>query len=466
MHRISIGILLISLILVPTAVFVRPADATSSQVSFGAVQNLSAGMAGNDTAPVVATVGSNVYVAWEDNPAKGHPVTYFTTSADNGTSGTWSTPIAFSGLPGGATPQTSAVQIAAEGEYVFLTWEQNSQTAYAISANYGTTFTYGLLTVPSTLTGTMSGEVVSACGTYAYFTWADILSSNSKDKPIVFVQAHDTTGNGNFVFSTAKSLSSTNSNHEEDESACTGSYVYVVWDSIYFTVSKNNGATWSTAKQLRPAGGNGGSLAREPMVSASGPNVYVTTPSDTTPDGSYQTFVVVSNNHGATFSPAKDLSYGYLSNAREVQVASSGTNVYITSRGESATVSGTQQYIYVSNNNGSTFSAPILLGPKLPNPENGFGGLAIYGNNVFVQWVHNAKSKGVQQVFFAASQDNGATWAPNQQLSSSTGGVVGYGDPSGGQGPLIAAGMGNVYAVWQDNTTGGGDIYFIAGTAA
>jgi len=450
-----------------TAIFIQPVgaqQADSSQVSFGAIQNLSLGMAGNDTAPVVATVGSQVYVAWEDNPAKGHPVTYFTTSGDNGTSGTWSTPIAFSGLSGGATPQTSAVQIAASGSNVFLTWEQGGQTAYAISTNNGALFNYGLFTVPSTLTGSMSGEVVSACGNYAYFTWADILSSNTKDKPIVFIQAH--VSSGTFALTTAVSLSSTNSAHEEDENACSGNYVYVVWDSIYFTRSSNNGVTFPKVVQLKPSGGSGGALSREPMVSASGPNVYVTFPSDSTPDGSYQTYVVVSNNYGSTFAPAKDLSYGYLSNAREIQVTSNyykgQYNVYITSRGESATVSGTQQYIYVSNNAGITFTPPILLGPKLPNPENGFGGVAVDGNNVYVQWVHNAKSKGVQQTFFAASQDNGTTWAPNQQLSSSGSGVVGYGDPAGGQGPLIAAGLGNVYVVWQDNTTGGGDIYFIS----
>ena len=397
-------------------------------------------------------------MSWVDNPPNpGHPLVDFTYSSNNG--GSWSTPIAFTGFSGGATPYSSSVQIAAEGTYVFLTWEQGGQTAYAISSNSGVTFNkVGLFTIPANLLGSMSGEAVSACGSYAYFTWADILTATST-KPIVFVQAHDP-GTGVFSFSTPKALSSTYSAHEEDENACSGNYVYAVWDSIYFVVSPNNGVTWSSALQLSPGGVSGG-LSREPMLSASGPNVYVTYPSSKTPDGSYQTFVVVNNNYGSpkSWSAPKDISYGYLTNTREVQVTSSGSNVYITTRGKSSTAGGTQQYVYVSTNNGATFTSPILLGPKLPNPENGFGGLAVDGSNVYVTWVHNAKSKGVQQIFFAASQDSGSTWANNQQMSASTGGVLGYGDPEGGQGPLIAANSGHVYVAWEDNSTGNGDIY-------
>jgi hypothetical protein len=210
------------------------------------------------------------------------------------------------------------------------------------------------------------------------------------------------------------------------------------------------------------------------MVSAastsSGIRVYVTTPSNSTPDGSYQTFVIVcapttTVKSGVTMivngcGAAKDLSIGFLSNAREVQIASSGNYVYITSRGQVNNTGGTQQFIYVSSNAGATFTPPTQLSVKLPNPENGFGGVTVNGNNVYVLWQHNTKAKGVQQMVFAASQDNGATWAPYQQVSNSTSGVEGYGDPSGGQGPMVAANSGHVFTVWQDNSTGVANIYF------
>ena len=443
------------------------AAAESVPVNLGTVENLS-NSPNASTAPVVAAVNNFVYVAWEEKVPGSQHVTYFQTSNNYGVAGSWVMNMSFD-MTGGASPQTSAVQIAAEGKYVFLTWEQDNLTAYAISADNGMTFTSGIFTIPSQYTGTMSGEAVSACGAWGYFTWSDI-ETIGHSRPILFVSAHDTTGNGNFVFSTAKSLSTTSSAHGEDENACSGPYVYAVWDSIYFTRSTNNGVTWSTVKQLKPSGGSGGSLSREPMISASGPNVYVTFPSNATPTGQYETFVVVSNNHGATFALAEDISINFMTNTREVQVLASGANVWITTRGKSMTVGGTQQYVYTSNNNGSTFSAPILAGgSKLPNPENGFGGLAVNGTNVYVQWIHNPPGKnfkGIQQIFLSASQDSGNTFASYQQLSQSTAGTIGYGDPSGGQGPQVAASGSHVYSVWIDLSSNAGDVLFVASTLA
>jgi hypothetical protein len=449
------------------------ADA-STPVNFGAIQNLTNGPPGSvSSAPVVNTVGSHVYVAWEEKPSSNqHVTTYFVTSADNGT--TWGPIISFMGMPGGASSQTSAVQMASEGKYVFLTWAQGPLTAYAISSDFGGHFNQnGTLSGP---TGTMSGEAVAACGTYAYFTWSDQVTGSSS-RPILISVAHDT-GSGTFTISSPLSISGSTSKHGEDEVACVGNDVFITWDSIFLTGSADNGVHFNTPQQIKSPGGSGGSLAREPMIStsmtSSGLRVYVTTPSNSSPDGSYQTWVIVCApttqvKSGVTMivnncATAKDLSYGYLSNAREVQITSSGNNVYITSRGQVNNANGTQQFIYVSTNAGATFTPPIALSPKLPNPENGFGGVTVYGSNVYVLWQHNTKAKGVQQMVFAASQDNGATWAPYQQVSNSTSGVEGYGDPSGGQGPMVSANSGHVFTVWQDNSTGVANIYFRTGT--
>jgi len=440
------------------------AAAESVQVNLGSIQNLT-NSTNASTAPVVAAVNNYVYVAWEEKVPGSQHVTYFQASSDNGA--TWAPQISFD-MVGGASPQTSAVQMDAVGNHVYLTWEQDNQTAYALSADNGATFTSGIFTIPTPLTGTMSGEALAACGSWVYFTWSDI-ETIGHSRPILFASVHDTTGTGSFVFSTPKSISTQASAHGEDETACVGNNVYTVWDSIYFTRSTNNGLNWAPVKQLRPAGGSGGSLSREPMISASGTDVYVTFPSNATPDGSYQSWIAVSHDSGNTFAPAKIVSTG-MSNTREVQVLSSGDNVWVTSRGKSATVGGTQQYVYTSHDDGNTFSAGILAGgKKLPNPENGFGGLAVNGSNVYVQWIHNPPGKnfkGIQQMFLSASQDNGDTFAPYQQLSQSTGGTIGYGDPAGGQGPQVSASGAYVYSVWIDLSTNAGDVYFMASTLA
>jgi hypothetical protein len=436
--------------------------ATQGVVTFSPIQNLSNDPQ-NSTAPVVAAVGTNVYVAWEDRPSLNtHIETYFTSNNNSGTAGYWKPITMFSGMSGTASPQTSAVQIAAVGSDVFLTWNQGTGTAYAISTNNGTSFTYNVLNVSSTYSsGTQSGEAVAACGSYAYFTFAD---STSSAKPIFIDVAH-VSGSTVTVNPVATPISGSSSRHGEDEVACSGNIVYVTWDSIYVTQSYNNGATFTAPKQISPTGGVAGSLSREPMVAACGSYAYITFPSSKTPDGSYQTFVVVGKTTGTTttWAAAQDISYGYLENSREVQVTCQNSYVYITSRGESSNAKGTQQYIYVSSNNGTSFAPPSMLGPKLANPENGFGGVRASGNNVYVTWIHNPSAKGVQQIFFASNPDNGtggvSDWT-QQQVSSSTAGVVGYGDPNGGQGPLIATSIGIVYLVWQDNSVGGGDIFF------
>jgi hypothetical protein len=443
------------------------AAATTPTISFGAIQNLTNDPAAS-TAPVVATVGSHVYVAWESKPSgSGHRVTMFTTSSNNG--GSWSTPVTFTGngLSGSASPQLDAVQIATSNNYVYLTWEQGGQTAYAANSNFGagtlSSWTYGVMSVAGTSlpSGPMAAEAVTATSNYAYFTWADNTSN------ILFSQIHDT-GNGVFSApSTPKNLVISGtffSAHGEDESASvtvgSTNYVYVVWDSIFFTVSSDNGQTFATPVNIKPTACVYPCLSREPMISASGNYVYVTYPSDVS--GPYQTYIVVNNNLGNPTSwGSPQLLSGGLSNTREVQVTSNGNNVYVTSRGTSNQAKGTQQYVYISNNNGGTFAAPLLLG-SLPGSESGFGGWALDPTTgaIFVQWPHNSPS----QLYVSGSKDLGAHFSAPQQVSKSTGGVVAMGDPGGSQGPLAAALSNHLYFVWEDDSTGSGDIYFVAAT--
>ncbi len=435
------------------------AKAPSPRFTFS-IQNLS-NDSGASTAPVVATVNYGghqyVYVAWEDK-TPGKTTTFFRVSVDGGI---FKTPTEFTGLGGSANAQDSAVQIAAEGQYVFLTWEQDDQSAYAISSNNGATFSSNLFSVTGALSGTMTGEAISACGRYAYFTWADFETSGL-NKPILYVVAHDK-GGGDFTFTSPTAVSSTASAHGEDESACVGDYVYIVWDSIYFTASSNHGKSFSTPQQLHSPYCSFPCLAREPMISANGTNVYVTFPSDNTTTlgvtGPYNTYIVVSHDNGATFPKGPQLLSKGFSNTREVQVASYGSNVYVTSRGTKSGVAGTQQYIYVSTDSAGTFSAgiPLASSPQ-SGPENGFGGFALdqTTGNVYVQWLHGI----ISQLYISESTNSGASWSGGQQVSQSTGGVIAMGDPHGGQGPVAAADNGKVYIVWEDTSTGNGDIYF------
>jgi hypothetical protein len=424
-------------------------------VSFGSIQNLSKN-SGTSTAPVVATVGNFVYVAWEDT-SNGGRQTFMRTSTNDGVS--WGATQSCS-LPGNADPDLSAVQIATAGSNVYLTWDQGGAAGFAFSTNNGASYTCKIISGGAPA-GTDTGEALAASVDTVYVAWAAKETSGNGE----IIETSSTNSGATFstpiTISTGASGGPTNTHTDEDEVAASGSYVYVVWDSIWFSSCHNSCASigsWSTPQQLHPAACIYPCLSREPMISATGSDVYVTYPSDVS--GPYQTYIVVSNNNGQTFGLPQLLSGG-LSNTREVQVTSNGNDVFVTSRGTKSGVSGTQQYVYVSTDSGSSFAAPILLG-SLPGAENGFGGFALDSSNgnVFVQWPHNTPS----QVYISESTNTGSTWSAPQQVSSSTAGVVAMGDPGGSQGPLAAAGGGHVYVVWEDTSTGNGDIYFVAGT--
>ncbi len=441
--------------------FSGAASATSGGVTFGAIQNLSINP-GASTAPVVATTSDGthqyVYVAWEDT-SNGGSKTFFQRSTDGGTM--WGFVIVFTGISGKANARTSAVQIAAEGQYVFLTWEQGSQTAFASSSDYGATFSCGASsTIACVLSagvpaGVMTAQAVAASGSNVYVGWADSASDGSQ---YIFLAASTNAG---ATFSTPVQLNTgaAEFTHGETELAASGNYVYATWDLVWFSVSADNGQTWSTPTQMIPSSCFFPCIGREPMISASGSYVYLTFPMGGYHGaGSYSAIVNVSPDNGNTWTQI-NLSGAYLSNIREVQVTSYGDNVYVTSRGTNTGVKGVQQYVYVSNDDGKDWAGPTILG-VLSGAENGFGGLAVDQSTgaVYVQWPHG----NTGQVYLSASQDDGATWSAVQQVSASTGGVVSMGDPSGGQGPMAAAGNGYLFVVWEDLSTGNGDIYFAA----
>jgi hypothetical protein len=71
-----------------------------------------------------------------------------------------------------------------------------------------------------------------------------------------------------------------------------------------------------------------------------------------------------------------------------------------------------------------------------------------YGNNVYVVWQDNSTGNG--DIYLRRSTDGGQVFQDILNLSNNTG---------SSQIPQIAVSGNNVYVVWQDNSTGNGDIY-------
>src|ERR687898_693792 len=73
---------------------------------------------------------------------------------------------------------------------------------------------------------------------------------------------------------------------------------------------------------------------------------------------------------------------------------------------------------------------------------------AISGSNVYVVWSDNATGNG--DIYFKRSVDNGTSFGNAENLST---------NPGNSTAAQIAAYQDNVYVVWEDATTGNGDIY-------
>jgi hypothetical protein len=74
-------------------------------------------------------------------------------------------------------------------------------------------------------------------------------------------------------------------------------------------------------------------------------------------------------------------------------------------------------FIRVSNDSGATFSNAVNLSNN-GSVQSNYKILA-YGNNVYLTWIDS--SRGNDEVFFRSSNDNGATWNPVINLSHNAG---------------------------------------------
>ncbi|MDF2736609.1 MAG: exported protein of unknown function [Nitrososphaeraceae archaeon] len=339
---------------------------------------------GDSSDPQITSEGNNVYVVWQDTSHGGLDI-FFAVSNDNGQ--TFSTPIILSNTVSGLLPQ-----ISVSGNNVYVTWATSSEIFFAVSNDNGQTFS-----TPINLSNTIGYSIfpqISSEGNNVYVVWQD-------------------TG------ATFSSL------------------------DIFFAVSNDNGQTFSTINFTN----NPSSASVIPQISSEGNNVYVVWPDTGDLFSSLDVFFAVSNDNGQTFSTPINLS-NTTGNSGDAQISSEGNNVYVTWQDDTSFLGSSVIGFAVSNDNGQTFSSPIIL--STTTESSGDPQITSEGNNVYVTWEDT--SHGIAEIFFAFSTDNGQTFSTPDNLSENTGG-------SGN--PHISSEGNNVYVVWDDNTPGNNDIFFI-----
>jgi hypothetical protein len=154
--------------------------------------------------------------------------------------------------------------------------------------------------------------------------------------------------------------------------------------------------------------------------------------------GHTQVFFSASHDNGSTFSTPEDLSNDQ-GIAQNPQVATRNGNVYVIWQDSSNGL--VQLFFTASRDRGNTWSTPQAITGSTGSVDSST--MISVGSSVFIAWSDN--SQGHDQVFFLASQDNGTTFASKVSISADAGTATS---------PRIASQLGYVFIVWEDNSAG------------
>jgi len=346
------------------------------------------------------------------------------------------------------TGTSNSAQISSSGNNVYVVWTDDTfdtdDIFFAVSNDNGQTFT-----TPHNLSNSTNGAdnpQISSSGNNVYVVWSQFVpvGPTSFRGDIFFSVSTD---NGQ-TFSTPDNISENDGSSGPVQISSSGNNVYVVWgeliagnSDIFFAFSTNNGQTFSTPDNLSETTGP----SDAPQISSEGNNVYVVWRDITFPNSDI--FFAFSTNNGQTFSTPDNLSETTGPSADAPQISSEGNNVYVV--WEDNTLGNSDIFFAFSTNNGQTFSTPDNLSEEntgsSEDPQ-----ISSEGNNVYVVWEDD--TPGNDDIFFAFSTNNGQTFSTPDNLSENDG---------TSEDPQISSEGTNVYVVWTDDTLGnGGDIFY------
>jgi len=238
-----------------------------------------------------------------------------------------------------------------------------------------------------------------------------------------------------------------------------GNYVYCVWEDlrsgmndIYFNRSVYYGKTWQTDQFID---GSNTTIGGFPVIASADSNVYLAWEDNRHPSND-EIYFSYSNNNGTSFSPPVLMSTGDVpgnSRSYSPRLACSGNYVYcmwIDTRTGSF-----QPWVSYSLNNGVNWQPPVMISQGLGSfcriPLE--GGLECTGNYVYACWADDRSA--VYEIYFNRSINNGLVWGSDIQINNG-GFTCGF--------PDMNINGNNVYIAWHDdrNNPGAGpsDIYY------
>jgi hypothetical protein len=396
--------------------------------------------------PMVASVGSNVYVSWSESSGG----IKFRASLDYGQQ--WlpsvSSPALTVSPQGGEYGIVQFPVMCANASDVFIAWSQavgssGLQIFEATSLNNGSSFSVTQLTFSdgegSTTKGGYITPAIAASGPNVYVTF----SGNGSNSYVMSSNNYGSTWGIPYLYS--HSL--------EDEVAAWGNNGYALANRA-LAVSHNAGETWTASIYNATLKGD------EPMIAVYESDVYVVSESSHVTGNQGYIHAYVSNNNGDTFKTFNDFS-PTVNDSWAPMVGAFGNSSWVALRAHPGGPKG-EVWVYTSSDGGQKWSVPYSLsGPGASGTSETFPFevASTDGQNVFVGWAHQV-SPGYWTFMVGASNDGGTTWStpPGINTSQNANGEAGF------ENDLAVAAISSsgqyCYAVWQYRNATENQIFF------
>jgi hypothetical protein len=360
-----------------------PADGQPSATSES--QNLS-NNPGNSTDAQIAVYQNNVYVVWSD-ASTGNGDIYFKRSMDNGTTFAEAENISIN-----STGLSYFPQLATVGSNIYLAWVDNTpgnnEIFFRYSNNTGESFR-GAREISKTLS--VDGEYalfprISAVGSNVYVVWQDRVSGNYE---IFLRESNDRAG----TFSGIKNLSRNNTGDSiSPQIASSGNNVFVVWtdqehdkSEIFLRASADNAAKFGGLKNVSWSAGD----SYDPRVAVAGNgSVYLLWEDSSFREFTFDMVFRASHNSAETFEDKVNIGRFVGEIADYGQMTSSGNSVFVL-WSEAPRYSYPPTYsifLEPSRDSGMSFDDAINLSPGQGNSIEPQIAVSEINRTVFVVW--------------------------------------------------------------------------------
>lgn len=415
------------------------------------------------TAPQLLCNGNTIYALWHEGSNSARDVT-FSRSTDGGAN--WSTPVKLNTNTAGASDSISA-SMCRDGQNLYVVFrddrnntsinEQND-VYFQKSTNGGVNWLSSDVRINTPTAGTVNARYPQICcnGQNVVVAWTDERASTNQYKDVRIQRSSD--GGANWLASDVNVRDATAGSEAATlRIECCGSNVYLVWtdtrnhtinSDIYFTASKDDGATWLTNNLRLNTDTAGTAAAQLPMLSCQGNDVYAVWSDGR--NGKIDVYYQRSTNNGTSWlSTDLRINTDTAGGSYSINpfICCEGGHVYITWADDRNSSGNHDTYFRRSTNSGASFISPDvrISTDTAGSAQNSVPWMSCSAGSVFVTWVDDRNWAG-GDIYYTCSDDAGANWLTSDvRLNDDTAGTNYH------ERPRVCSDGARALFAWSDN---------------